>query len=354
MSSANGPVFVSYSSRDQPWADKIIEFLEQDGIRCWYAPRDITAGAEWGSAIIDGIHQCRVMIVVFSEHSNQSSHVRREVERAISKSIPILPIRIDECQPTGALDYALSNTHWLDAFVPPIEQRLRQMADAIRGILGHDTAPRLVVSEDTDSRIESTRPESRSIGTTRRKTLVLGGALLGASVPIGLAIALRNPNSEVDSDPEKDDSDSKFLSKVDEQGVLFEDKTLDFQGRWRVVREYGLRGFYSRQAVEDRRNTWNFLGHQLNTTRKPTMNSRAGVRGTVHLRSTANQSHFDFFGRDSDGHLQRWVGIHELTDGRLRVSFRPRMPGMTGPPPRPESLSVSDEPNVMYFELVRQ
>lgn len=41
-------VFVSYSNKDKPVADAVIAGLENKGIRCWVAPRDITPGSSWG------------------------------------------------------------------------------------------------------------------------------------------------------------------------------------------------------------------------------------------------------------------------------------------------------------------
>lgn len=35
-------IFVSYSSKDKPVADAVVAGLEQKGIRCWIAPRDLT------------------------------------------------------------------------------------------------------------------------------------------------------------------------------------------------------------------------------------------------------------------------------------------------------------------------
>ena len=41
-------VFISYSSKDKTVADAACSVLENKGIRCWVAPRDIVAGVEWG------------------------------------------------------------------------------------------------------------------------------------------------------------------------------------------------------------------------------------------------------------------------------------------------------------------
>ena len=64
--------FITYSTHDKAVADATCAALEAAGIRCWIAPRDITPGAEWGEAIIDGINHCRVMILIFSASANDS------------------------------------------------------------------------------------------------------------------------------------------------------------------------------------------------------------------------------------------------------------------------------------------
>ena len=116
-------VFLSYSSKDKTWADSACAVLEQHRIRCWIAPRDITPGDEWGAGIIKGLNASRVMVLIFSDHANASSQVRKEVERAISKELPVLAFRIQNVAPKDAMEFNLSNIHWVDAFTPPVEHR---------------------------------------------------------------------------------------------------------------------------------------------------------------------------------------------------------------------------------------
>ncbi len=63
----------------------------------------LTPGTEWGASIINGIDSCRIMVLIFSTHANESGQVRREVERAISKGITILPVRVQDVRPAGAM-----------------------------------------------------------------------------------------------------------------------------------------------------------------------------------------------------------------------------------------------------------
>src|SRR5580704_5734102 len=107
---------ISYSTNDKKWADAACSVLEGRGIRCWIAPRDIVPGTEWGAAIVAGIDASNVMVLIFSASANESPQVRREVDRAISKGLTVIPCRIEKVQPAGAMEFALSNTHWLDVF----------------------------------------------------------------------------------------------------------------------------------------------------------------------------------------------------------------------------------------------
>lgn len=127
--------FISYSTRDKAVADATCAAVEASGICCWMAPRDIAPGAEWGEAIIEGINQCRVMILIFSENANNSPQIRREVERAVSKGIPIIPLRIQDIAPAHSLEYFIGTVQWLDAVTPPLELHLRRLVESLKALL---------------------------------------------------------------------------------------------------------------------------------------------------------------------------------------------------------------------------
>lgn len=124
-------VFISYSTKDKPTADAVCANLESGGVRCWIAPRDILPGSDWGESIVDGIKRCRVMILVFSSNANASPQIRREVERAVNKGVPIIPFRIEEVMPTRSLEYFISTPHWMDAMSPPLEKHLNKLTEVV-------------------------------------------------------------------------------------------------------------------------------------------------------------------------------------------------------------------------------
>lgn len=133
-------VFVSYSQPDFGCAMELVGRVEQEGINCWIAPRDIAPSADWAAEIIDAISNSRTMVLVFSASSNESPQVRREVERAVHKQVSILPFRIENVLPSKSLEYFLSAQHWMDAFPPPREPHYARLCAYLKAQRGQSAA----------------------------------------------------------------------------------------------------------------------------------------------------------------------------------------------------------------------
>ena len=114
-------VFISYSSHDQKVVEGLCAYLEQHKIRCFVAYRDIPRGVVWARAIVEALDESRMMVVVFSDHFNNSDQVDREIELASEDRKPILTFRITDDAFKGAKKYYLKNINWIDAFPNPAE-----------------------------------------------------------------------------------------------------------------------------------------------------------------------------------------------------------------------------------------
>ncbi|GJM18974.1 MAG: hypothetical protein DHS20C14_11870 [Phycisphaeraceae bacterium] len=134
-------VFISYSTHDRVLADAVCAGLEGQQLRCWVAPRDIHGGANWGESIIDAITGIRAFVLLLLGAANESQQVMREVERAASKGIPIIPVRLEDGVPSKSLEYYLSATHWLDAMTPPVEAHIGRLATAVRAVIDITAPP---------------------------------------------------------------------------------------------------------------------------------------------------------------------------------------------------------------------
>ncbi len=129
-------IFVSYSSEDKVVADAVVTACETSGLRCWVAPRDIKPGTDWGDAICSAIDASKIVLLIFSGNSNRSKRVLDEIYYAISEEKILLPFRIENLDPTGAMRLHLSSRHWLDAFQPSWRQHIDQLVTSAADILG--------------------------------------------------------------------------------------------------------------------------------------------------------------------------------------------------------------------------
>jgi len=133
-------VFVSHASAEHALAEDLCGALEADGLACWIAPRDILPGADWAAQIIDGIDAAFAVLLVLGPAANASSQVRREVERAVHKDIPVLTLRTAELALSKSLEYFLSAHHWIDAFGAGSADHRSRIGHALRAWRGEAEA----------------------------------------------------------------------------------------------------------------------------------------------------------------------------------------------------------------------
>ncbi|HEU4593892.1 MAG TPA: TIR domain-containing protein [Pyrinomonadaceae bacterium] len=193
-------VFISYASEDFQVADRVRQALEEQGIKCWIAPRDVPYGSKYEEAILDGIATSPLLILVLSTHSNASPHVEREIQNACSEGSPtrIIPVRIDNIQYSKSLRYYLSSTQWLDASTPPLENHLQRLVEYVRSALPRGDRPAAATAVqtvimpmgprasggETHTGTRDARERVTLLGGARSRTLML--AVGGALVAIGL------------------------------------------------------------------------------------------------------------------------------------------------------------------------
>lgn len=134
----NHDVFISYSSKNKVIADAVCHVLEEQGIKCWIAPRDILPGTKYGAVIEHAIVNCRVCVFIFSEDSKLSPWCESELNIAFSDRKIIIPFKIDESVLDGEMRMMLNNRHWIEAFPNP-EQQLKSLLESLQSILGKQT-----------------------------------------------------------------------------------------------------------------------------------------------------------------------------------------------------------------------
>lgn len=125
-------VFVSYVFKDREAALELCRRLEEAGIACWIAPRDVRPGDDYGESILRAIDSATTTILMFSRHTSDSPHVRNEIERSVNKRKRLIPIRLEDAPPRGSLELHLATAQWIDAWNLAPEELTRQVVAAVR------------------------------------------------------------------------------------------------------------------------------------------------------------------------------------------------------------------------------
>ena len=186
-------VFISYSSIDKTAADTVCSILEQNGVSCWIAPRDITPGLDFAEAIIDGIKSSKLFILVYSSNSNNSKQVIREVDRAVHAGLPVINLRLEDVPLSKQLEYYLSSVHWLDAMTPPLEEHIYKLSGVVKILLRKDDARDGDLEKairDGILRVGHDKKSITVVGKNKWKKAVVPTAIMGVILIVALLIAL--------------------------------------------------------------------------------------------------------------------------------------------------------------------
>jgi hypothetical protein len=94
-------VFISHSSKDQDFADRLHADLQAKNVRCWYASEDMKIGDRIRQRIDEAIRVYDKLLLVLSEASVGSQWVEHEVEAALEQErrrgkTMLFPVRVDE------------------------------------------------------------------------------------------------------------------------------------------------------------------------------------------------------------------------------------------------------------------
>jgi hypothetical protein len=73
--------FISYSAKDQQFAERLLNDLQANGARCWFAPHDTSGGGK-ARLVDEAIRLHDKLLVILSEHSMNSSWLKTEIANA--------------------------------------------------------------------------------------------------------------------------------------------------------------------------------------------------------------------------------------------------------------------------------
>lgn len=155
-------IFISFSSKNSDKANEICAFLEQVGRPCFIASRDLTAGMEYAAQLVERLDEAKAVVLLLSRDSNDSPHVLREVEYAVSHKIPIIVYPLEEVVLSKSLQYFLMTHQWLIDDENK-DNRLLQCIDDLQKAGGGDCENAKFQPEDGKAADSKSQPEA---GTT--------------------------------------------------------------------------------------------------------------------------------------------------------------------------------------------
>jgi uncharacterized protein YjbI with pentapeptide repeats len=91
--------FISYSTKDQEFADRLHADLQNKGVRCWFAPHDVQGGKKLHEQIDEAIRRYERLLLILSPNSMNSKWVKTEIRNArklevAEKKRVLFPVRL--------------------------------------------------------------------------------------------------------------------------------------------------------------------------------------------------------------------------------------------------------------------
>jgi hypothetical protein len=92
-------LFISYSTHDQEFAERLHADLQAKGVRCWFAPHDMRSGKKVHEQIDEAIRVYDKLLLILSPASMESEWVKTEIFKAREREIRekrrvLFPIRL--------------------------------------------------------------------------------------------------------------------------------------------------------------------------------------------------------------------------------------------------------------------
>ena len=93
--------FISYSTLDQEFAERLYNDLQGNGVRCWFAPHDIKGGRKIHEQIDEAIRLHDRLLLILSENNVNSEWVKTEIAKARKREVKegrrvLFPVRLVE------------------------------------------------------------------------------------------------------------------------------------------------------------------------------------------------------------------------------------------------------------------
>ena len=122
-------IFLSYSRNDRQFAEQFVKTAASRGVNVWF-DENIEGGQDWRERIVDALGTAKALVILFSEYSNGSRQLIKELAIADNIGKLVIPVLISNCEPRGAYLYELASRNWINIYPNP-ETRLAPLIDSL-------------------------------------------------------------------------------------------------------------------------------------------------------------------------------------------------------------------------------
>lgn len=138
-------IFVSYSSKDRGFVDRLADDLRTRGYTVWVDFENIQGGARWKQSIADSLHASAVILAVLSPDSIQSEWVEIELKTAFELGKTVVPLLLRPLPEIASIKLptiqeVCREIHYRDftkGYQPAFDQLLTDLPTAESGVPGH-------------------------------------------------------------------------------------------------------------------------------------------------------------------------------------------------------------------------
>lgn len=138
-------IFLSYSRTDEAIAGQFIRAAQDHGLKVWY-DQYISGGHDWRDSIVESLRASKALVILFSEASNGSRQLIKELAIADNFSKLVIPVLIENTEPRGPYLYEMASRNWIKLYPDP-ERKLDGLIVNLASQLGVERALSPAVAE---------------------------------------------------------------------------------------------------------------------------------------------------------------------------------------------------------------
>jgi len=290
---AQQDIFISYSRKDTPIADRICRAFDKAGITYFIDRQGIGGGMEFPKVLAEAILNCKVFLYLGSENSYKSRFTNSEVTYAFNKKPKeqILPYIIDGSSLPTELEFVFSCINIRNIKEHPIETTLVQ--DVLE-MLGKQA-------------------EFQHTQTSKNRTWLFTGITAGV-ISIGLAVGIY---SMMTKDNRKEEAQGTVTEQVTVEEPVATPKDPDFI----FNTEEDVRAFLSGRAFESPQGLWFSFDKDLTMEFWTKGSTEGRPIGKFIIKDIKGDSAVLDITYDLTGQGNRFINILECIDGKVSINI---------------------------------